>query len=274
METAWIKMRTGLRHCPKVIAMARSLSLRAERDASHFESCDVSRDASRNASRDAVTQATMTRVTVCGLLDVWAALNNTLGEDGKASFMRLQDIDDIAEIPGFGDAMKSVAWVVELEDGSLVFPNFSENNSPSRTRKGIAKTDAERAKAYREKKRAEKEALNSVTPSRHVTVDKNREEKNSNQSNQSARAHEVPSLESVKRYAAFAPVPITELCAVTFFDTQEAIGWIDKNGHSIANWQAALRRFASYWNENERAKPKPKESQRAREYPQEALELP
>lgn len=68
------------------------------------------------------------------------------------------------------------------------------------------------------------------------------------------RAHEIPTVEEAKAYAASAPVPISEACAVAFHDTQQAAGWITKHGHSIADWRAALRRYASVWNENEKSK--------------------
>ena len=169
-------MRRGLRHDPKVIAIARHL----ENSPAFAKSCvryvtgDVTGDVTLR-----VTFAFVTRVTVCALLDVWAALNNTLGIDGKAPFMCLQDIDDIAEIPGFGEAMQSVGWVTELDDESLVFPNFSENNSPSKSRDSNAKSGAERAKAFRDRKKAEQDQTKPVTPSRNVTTEKRREEKSS-----------------------------------------------------------------------------------------------
>lgn len=64
----------------------------------------------------------------------------------------------------------------------------------------------------------------------------------------------IPTLEEVKRYASSAPVPISPECAVAFHDTQEAEGWITRNGHPIADWRAALRRYASRWNEVEKSK--------------------
>jgi hypothetical protein len=182
MAGDWIKMRRGLRHDPKVIAIARELSKRQDFMAWWSDNDSVTRHESvtpcvtlRRVT--VVTFSNIVRVTVCALLDVWASLNNTLGEDGKAPFMCLQDIDGIAEIPGFGEAMESVGWVVELEDKSLIFPNFSENNSPSKTREDNPKTGAERAKEYRERKKAQGEQSAPVTPSRNVTTEKRREEK-------------------------------------------------------------------------------------------------
>jgi hypothetical protein len=64
----------------------------------------------------------------------------------------------------------------------------------------------------------------------------------------------IPTLDDVKRYAVSAPVPISAECAVAFHDTQQAEGWITRNGHPIADWRAALRRYASRWNEIEKSK--------------------
>lgn len=64
----------------------------------------------------------------------------------------------------------------------------------------------------------------------------------------------IPSLDDVKRYALSAPVPISAECAVAFHDTQQAEGWLTRNGHPIADWRAALRRYASRWNEIEKTK--------------------
>jgi uncharacterized protein YdaU (DUF1376 family) len=64
----------------------------------------------------------------------------------------------------------------------------------------------------------------------------------------------IPSLDDVKRYATSAPVPISVECAIAFHDTQQAEGWITRNGHPIADWRAALRRYASRWNEFEKTK--------------------
>lgn len=63
-----------------------------------------------------------------------------------------------------------------------------------------------------------------------------------------------PSVDEVKRYSASAPVPISVQCAIAFHDTQEMQGWVTNQGHPIADWRAALRRYASRWNEHEKGK--------------------
>jgi len=173
MAGDWIKMRRGLRHDPKVVAMARYLSER--RPFMNWWTDPQQQSADRNVT-EYVTFANVTRVTVCALLDVWASLNNALKDDGHAPFMTLEDLDEIAEIPCFGEAMESVGWVTLEESGGLVFPNFIENNTPSKSRTGGAKSDAQRAKEYRARKKAERESQESVDASRHVTTEKRREE--------------------------------------------------------------------------------------------------
>jgi len=94
------------------------------------------------------------------------------------------------------------------------------------------------------------------------------------------RSHAIPSLAEVKAYARSGPVPISEACAVAFHDTQEAAGWITKHGHSIADWRAALRRYASHWNEVEKGKSTRTTSHSTRpphrqgEFPEPKIELP
>jgi hypothetical protein len=170
MAGDWIKMKRGLRHDPKVIAIARHLG--RSRAFMNWWS-DPQGQSCRDHVTEVVTFSNVTRVTVCALLDVWAALNNSITQDGLAPFMELQDIDDMAEVPSFGEAMAAVGWVVEREPQGLEFPNFTENNSPSKSR-GKPMSNAERQKAYRERKKqreAEEEAL------RNVTREKRREEK-------------------------------------------------------------------------------------------------
>lgn len=187
MAGDWIKMRRGLRHDPKVVAMARELSFR--RDFMDWWGDPVRVTCHENVT-EIVTFANVTRVTVASLLDVWSALNNSISSDGRAPFMTLDDLDGIAEIPGFGEAMESVGWVIDHGAEGLEFPNFAEHNSPSKSRRGKAKSDAERAREYRARKRAEREDDESVTASRHVTTEKRREENSTHSLSQGPAAAE------------------------------------------------------------------------------------
>ena len=154
MAGDWIRMRTNLRRHPKVIAMSRRL-------ASDRRFMDWWSDPGRVTCRDSVTEIVtfenVTRVTVCGLLELWGSVNTVVKDDLVIPYMALIDIDDITGIPGFGGALEAVGWVREDDSDDvqgLVFPNFGEFNTPDANRKK-AKSDAERAREYRARKRAE-----------------------------------------------------------------------------------------------------------------------
>jgi hypothetical protein len=85
-------------------------------------------------------------------------------------------------MPGFGDAMESVGWVVENDQG-LIFPRFFDEYNVEPDGKNKSK-NAERQARYREKKRLGIELKSNVTSNvtRNVTVtpreEKRREEIN------------------------------------------------------------------------------------------------
>lgn len=180
-------------------------------------------------------------------------------------------IDRITYAPGFAEALLKVDWL-QTRSGSFAIPHFDRHNG--QTAKKRAETNRRVAK-HRERCNAD-----DVTPPLQKPLpEKRREEKIEEVSiTQSGRAHEIPTVEQAKAYAASAPVPISEACAVAFHDTQQAGGWITKHGHSIADWRAALRRYASLWNEHEKAKPGTKPEHRqtkaATEYPEPKTKLP
>lgn len=66
------------------------------------------------------------------------------GDDLLLPHATLEDVDGMADIAGFGDAMYAVEWAIETPQG-VVFPGFAENNVPA--------DSAERQRAYRERKR-------------------------------------------------------------------------------------------------------------------------
>jgi len=185
MASDWIKLRSGLRRHPKVIAMSRHLSGTVAFRKWWVENMGFSRhEITENvtgASVTSVTSSHIPRVTVCGLADVWAAMNGVVKADGHTPFLALSDLDDIAEIPGFGKAMAQVGWVIVNDDESISFPNFNEFNTPEKER-AQPKTPAERAADYRRRKKEAEEAAAKAEPepvtivtSRHA--EKRREDK-------------------------------------------------------------------------------------------------
>lgn len=179
----WIKMRAGLLTNPKVTKMARTLLANPEfRD--WYGNTEVTETMSHAVTVRHV--CVVTRVIVGGLLPVWTAVNESVGRDGHLRHAGLFEIDVMSGIPGFGAAMAAVDWLTELPDGDgLEFANFIEHNTVEQERSTHAKTAAERAKEYRDRKAAEKAAgvTNGVTEKRDasrdtVTTEEKRKEKN------------------------------------------------------------------------------------------------
>lgn len=171
----WIKMRTDLYRHPKVCVMSDSL-LDSHSELSRYVSqnnqCDMS--VTRNVTRSAVVGA---------LVSVWGVVRHRgkrIDADGGTDLIlekaTLLTVDDIADLPGFGDSMSLVGWAVETKEG-VVFPRFFEqmNVDPAEEKR---QQDAQRQRKYRARK-AESECHDSVTQRSHenVTLEKRREEK-------------------------------------------------------------------------------------------------
>jgi hypothetical protein len=79
-------------------------------------------------------------------------------------------LDDIADMPGFGNAMKSTGWVQENDQG-LIFPRFFDEYNVEPDGKNKSK-NAERQARYRERKRTPTTPESNVTSNvtRNVTV--------------------------------------------------------------------------------------------------------
>lgn len=167
MAGDWIKMRTDLYRDPKVCLMADLLM---------NEEGELSRYVNQNTQRDmTVTRNVMRNVTVGALVSTWGVLRHRGKrqlDDLTLKGCTLSIIDDVSEIPGFGEAMKFVGWVIETDEG-IVLPNFFEefNVDPEEDSR---KKNAERQRRYREKQASKNNANGNVT----VTSESNvREEK-------------------------------------------------------------------------------------------------
>lgn len=172
MAGDWIKMRTDLYRDPKVCLMADILM-----DADS----DVSRYVSQHCQRDMTVTRNVTRNAVVGaLVAVWGVgrqRGSRVGLDMLVRGCTVSVIDDIADLPGFGDAMLTVGWAKETEEG-VVFPKFFEefNVEPAAEQKA---KNAQRQQRLRDKRNAESNALRNVTVASqsHAREEKSREEK-------------------------------------------------------------------------------------------------
>jgi hypothetical protein len=172
MAGDWIKMRTDLYRDPKVCLIADAL-LEPTGELARFVNqhlqCDM-----------AVTRNVMRNVTVGALVTVWGVMRlrgKRIGVDLVCSRVTLPVLDDMADLPGFGDAMSSVGWVEETDEG-VVFPRFFDDYNVDPTDKK-ASSAAERQRRYRERAKANGDANRDVT--RDVTVT-HREEKSREES--------------------------------------------------------------------------------------------
>lgn len=152
MHSDWIKMRTDLYRDPKVIGMADHLMCEKSELSRHVNQfCQTGMSVTRNVTRCAV---------VGGLVAVWGVLRHRgtrVGADLLVPKCSDAVLDDISDIPGFGEAMCAVGWARETDDG-VILPNFfgDFNSEPIRS------TNAERQKRYRERKR-ESDVTRDVT---------------------------------------------------------------------------------------------------------------
>jgi hypothetical protein len=186
MAESWIKMRGNLLTNPKVIRMARMLLQDpeflewfgvTERHVSvtpRHDSVTASVTESvtkTDARRHAQNVTVVTRVTVGTLLPTWSTVRECAGTDGLLLGASLFEVDAIAGVPGFGKALLAVDWIELLPNEEGVrFINFGEHNSAGKERSTSAQTPAERAAAYRERKKAkEGETERHGVTDRHVT---------------------------------------------------------------------------------------------------------
>lgn len=146
MALDWIKMRTDLYRDPKVILMAESL-LSSDGHLARYVNQNLQRDmtVTRNVTRNAVVGA---------LVAVWGVMRHQGKQQESDLFIAditVSVLNDISDLPGFGEAMESAGWVVQTDEG-LVFPRFYEENNTAPDRDSSSK-NAERQRRFRESKR-------------------------------------------------------------------------------------------------------------------------
>ena len=159
MAADWIKMRTDLYRDPKVCVMADILM---------SGDSALARYVNQNMQCDmAVTRNVMRNVTVGALVAVWGVTRHRgkrVGDDLVVYGVTVSVVDDIADLPGFSDAMLAAGWLAESSEG-ILFPRFFEehNVDPSDLAK---QKNNERQQRHRDKKRAACDSNVTVT---HVT---------------------------------------------------------------------------------------------------------
>lgn len=169
----WIKMRTDLYRDPKVSMIADQLMYTDGTLGLHVKQncgCDM-----------AVTRNVMRNVVVGALVSVWGVLRHRGKRDADNLVVKgcsLSAIDDVADLPGFGEAMAEAGWI--LESGKdLILPNFFEEMNTDPVEESRRK-NAERQQRYREKHRNESNVTHNVTVTSQSNTEKSRVEKSNN----------------------------------------------------------------------------------------------
>jgi len=149
-----------------------------------------------------VTRNVMRNAVVGALVTVWGVLRHQGKRDGdslRLSGCSLSVIDDIADLPGFGQSMLTVGWLVRDGKG-LLFPRFFEENNIEPQADAKAK-NAERQRRFREARKAESNAksneLRNVTSNAKSNDREEREREKSNIS-LSVTGNEVSIPESMR----------------------------------------------------------------------------
>jgi hypothetical protein len=201
-------MRSALLANPKVHAIAKAIGRDSRAGAALTTGFNGSPEQvlSRHALR---------HVCVTALLCVWSAANEH-SDGGKLSCCDLEDLDEIAGVPGFGDAMSSVGWAFRDDsENCVLLPNFSEHNTTAKDR-----TAAERQRRRRSK------CHGGVTRDSHaVTVTQRREEK---------RREE--------EYIPAAPVPTSGAADAVRTRAKPAVSW-----SADAGWQGITDADRQEW---------------------------
>lgn len=183
MAGDWIKMRVNLVEHPKVRAIAEQLAANGKyQDWSTMAGfAPAIGGTEQDYEDDFQASLRVTRyVTVCALLRFWGYANEH-AKDEFIGTLRVQDLDDITQVPGFGEALALVGWVAyNKERKGIDLPGFNEYNTSGSERGANAKTNAQRQKEYRDRKK-EQEDQQESNVTRDVTrnrrEEKNREEK-------------------------------------------------------------------------------------------------
>jgi hypothetical protein len=183
MAGDWIKMRSELFTHPKFLSLCSKLIYDEDEvglliytcgDALGLDVFPPSKQSITDRALRCVTEKALRDVTLAALLRVWCVTNahcKVIENDAIMSPLDLDDLDLIAGFRGFGLALKFVGWVIEIDDNSLVFPNFLEFNEPACLRVN-PKTNAERQREFR----ARRTSVTDVTKS-NGREEKRREEK-------------------------------------------------------------------------------------------------
>lgn len=244
MAGDWIKMRTDLYRDPKVSLIAEHLM---------SDDSDLSRHVNQMKQRNmTVTRNVMRNVTVGALVSIWGVMRHRgkrVDDDLVCYSVTVNILDDIADLPGIGEAMEFAGWVRQDQEG-IVFPNFfDEYNSDPVDR--AREKNRERQRRFREKKAQEKDNATSNVTVTHREEKRRDKEKVKKESRNSK--FKPPSVDQVQEYVETREIKINPQA---FVDHYSANGWM-RGKAKIKDWKACVRTWEQNEKNNQRSTPKP-----------------
>ena len=243
MAGDWIKMREQLYTHPKLIGLTKTLIYDESLAIGLLKYCIPEQEITFNTLPSkgesvtdnllrCVTERALRGVTLSVTLHIWCVVNahcKMRENDAVLQPFGLAELDEIAGMDGFGEAMERVGWViVDRDDNSLIFPNFHEHNSPAQTR-SKAMSSAERQRLYRERKKANSECVTERYES-NGREEKRREEKKT----QTQGRFPAPSVREVQDY--LDKQGIESFTGEDFVNHYAANGWM-RGKNKIKSWK-------------------------------------
>jgi len=245
MPLDWIRMRTDLYRDPKVIQIADMLM---------DSGGPLARYVNQQCMADmTVTRNVMRNVTVGALVSVWGITRHQGQRDGDDLVLKnvsLDVIDDIAELPGIGEAMAGVGWVVP-NGVNLTLPRFftEHNSDPIEAQR---KQNRDRQARYRDRHKEEDDSNVTVTqPSR---TEERRGEKRKVKEKTAQKRFIPPTIQEVTAYCEQrAQLGKPRIDPEKFMAHYEANGWIQGQGKGrpVKKWQACVWTWEKLRQESE-----------------------
>lgn len=217
MAGDWIKVEKELNDKPEVRRMARAL---------HLSRFDI----------------------VGRLVSVWSWADSH-SFTGSGMDISEEDIDDIADLNGFADALRQVGWL-KGRAASLEFPNFGRHNGQSAKRRAM-ESERKRLGRMGYDNNADKRPHKKRTECGQ-NADQRREEKNLSPSLPPPCS--VEEVTAHLRTAVFSgrvrlsPEQIQD-CATAYWGSRDAVNWT-RNGIPVTKWQSDAVSFATSYAVN------------------------
>lgn len=215
MAGDWIKMRTDLATCPKVVRISSALHADRLR-------------------------------TVGGLHSVWC-LFDTHSVDGTLEGYSVETVDDLIGFQGFARAMIDVGWLIEIDQG-LALPRFEDHNGQSAKRRAtdsdrkknvrnMSASDADKMRTREEKRREENKERGDV-PVAPPLADKVPKSAKTKAKRKTALPDDFPiTAEMIVWANERAPA------AVLTLETEKFLNHFRAKGETRADWLASWRNW-------------------------------